>query len=245
MVVGEYMNARSHVRYLPPLAALFTFAGCVIDNHRSGPLEYSSQSVELDNSEEVRVDLRMGAGDLRVTDGAQKLVRADFSYNIPEWKPEVRYTRDGKRGSLRIEQPGRNHGTFGKTQYRWDLQLNNKVPLDLAVHFGAGQARLDLGSLMLRGVELNMGVGQLDMDLRGKLRHSYNVNIQGGIGEATVRLPADAGIYAEAHGGIGSITVRGLRHEGGHWVSESYEQAENKIRIDVQGGIGAIKLIAD
>jgi hypothetical protein len=60
-----------------------------------------------------------------------------------------------------------------------------------------------------------------------------------------VHLPAEAGIYAEAHGGIGSINVRGLHHEGGHWVSESYDQAENKIRIDVQGGIGEIRLIAD
>jgi N-terminal domain of toast_rack, DUF2154 len=235
------MNAR----YLPPLAALFSLTGCVIDTGRTGPVEYSSESVELDNSEQVHVELIMGAGDLRLTDGAQKLVRADFSYNVPSWKPEVRYTRDGARGSLRIEQPGRNHSTLNKSQYRWDVQLNNKVPVDLAVRFGAGQARLDLGSLQLRGVQLEMGVGQLDMDLRGKVKHSYNVSIQGGIGQATVRLPADAGIYAEAHGGIGSIQVRGLRHEGGHWESESYERAENKIRIDVQGGIGAIHLIAD
>ncbi len=44
----------------------------------------------MDDSESVRVDMRMGAGDLRVTDGAAKLVRADFAYSIPSWKPEVR-----------------------------------------------------------------------------------------------------------------------------------------------------------
>ncbi|MCU1234251.1 MAG: hypothetical protein JWP63_2218 [Candidatus Solibacter sp.] len=235
------MNAR----YLPPLAALLSLTGCVIDHRNTGPLEYSSESVDLDQSEEVRVDLVMGAGDLRVTDGSQKLVRADFSYNVPSWKPEVRYTREGTRGILSIKQPGSNHSTLGKTQYRWDIQLSNKVPLDLSVKFGAGQAKLDLGSLQLRGVELNMGVGQLDMDLRGKVKHSYNVTIHGGIGQATVRLPADAGIYAEARGGIGSIKVRGLRNEGGHWESESYARAENKIRIDVNGGIGEIRLIAD
>jgi hypothetical protein len=233
-------------RYLPPLAALLGLTGCVVDRTPSGPLEYSSENVDLDNSEQVHVDLRMGAGDLRVTDGAQKLLRADFSYNVPSWKPEVRYTRDGNRGSLSISQPGNNHtATFGKTQYRWDLQLNNKTPLDLAVHFGAGQARLDLGSLLLRGVELDMGVGKLEMDLRGKVRHSYNVSISGGVGEATVHLPADAGIYAEARGGIGSINVRGLRREDDHWVSDSYAQADNKIRVDVHGGIGAIHLVAD
>ena len=76
-------------------------------------------------------------------------------------------------------------------------------------------------------------------------KHSYNVAIHGGIGEATVRLSADAGIYAEAHGGIGSIKVRGLQQEDGHWVSPSYDRAENKIRIEIQGGIGQINVIAD
>jgi len=164
-----------------PLAAL-ALTGCVVDASHSGPLQYASENVELDNSEEVRIDLRMGAGDLRVSDGAQKLVRADFSYNVPSWKPEVRYSRDGKRGTLKIEQPGRNHSNFGNVRYRWDLQLSNKVPLDVAVHFGAGQARLDLGSLLLRGVEVNMGVGQLDLDLVIEIRKDAVV------GEAQARL---------------------------------------------------------
>jgi hypothetical protein len=225
--------------------ALLVLNGCMIESGRSGPVQYSSESVEMDDSEAVRVDLRMGAGDLRVTDGAAKLLRADFAYSVPSWKPEVRYHRSGKQGVLTVEQPGKNHSALGNTKYSWDLQLNKKVPLDLAVHFGAGQARLDLGSLQLRGVELEMGVGQLDLDLRGAPRHSYNVAIHGGIGEATVRLSADAGIYAEAHGGIGGINVRGLQHEDGHWVSPTYDRAENKIRIEIHGGIGQINVIAD
>jgi predicted membrane protein len=199
----------------------------------------------MDDSEVVHVNLRMGAGDLRVTDGGAKLMRADFAYSIPSWKPEVRYSRSGKQAALTIEQPGRNHTSVGNTKYSWDLQLNRKVPVDLALHFGAGQARLDLGSLDLRGVELDMGVGQLDVDLRGVPRHSYNVAIHGGIGEATVHLSADAGVYAEAHGGIGSIQVRGLQREDGHWVSPSYDRAENRIRLEIQGGIGQINVIAD
>ncbi|MCX6924085.1 MAG: toast rack family protein, partial [Verrucomicrobia bacterium] len=151
----------------------------------------------MDDSEVVRVNLRMGAGDLRVTDGAAKLMRADFAYGVPSWKPEVRYSRAGKRGDLTIEQPGKNHTALGNMKYSWDLQLNKRVPVDLVLNFGAGQARLDLGSLDVRGVELSMGVGQLDVDLRGAPKHSYTVGIHGGIGEATVRLSADAGIYAE------------------------------------------------
>ena len=201
--------------------------------------------MELDDSEVVRVDLRMGAGDLRITDGAPKLMRADFAYDVPSWKPEVRYSRSGKQASLTIEQPDKNHTRLGNSKYSWDLQLNKKVPVDLALHFGAGQARLDLGSLDLRGVELEMGVGQMDVDLRGAPKHSYNVGIHGGIGQATVRLLADTPVYVEAHGGIGSIQVRGLQQEDGHWVSPSYDRASNKIRIEINGGIGEIKVVAD
>ena len=232
-------------RCLLLVPALLALTGCVIDTRRGGSVQYSSESVEMDESEVVRVDLRMGAGDLRLTDGGAKLMRGDFAYSVPSWKPQVRYSRSGKQAALTIEQPGNNHTTLGNMKYSWDLQLNKKVPVDLALHFGAGQARLDLGSLDLRGLEVHMGVGQLDVDLRGAPKHSYNVGINGGIGEATVHLSADAGIYAEAHGGIGEIKVRGLRQEDGHWVSPSYDGAGNKIRIDIQGGIGQINLIAD
>jgi hypothetical protein len=232
-------------RYLLLVPALLALTGCVIDTRHGATVQYSSESVEMDDSEGVRVDLKMGAGDLRISDGGPKLARGDFAYDVPAWKPEVRYRRSGKQASLTIEQPGQNHTRFGNTKYSWDLQLNKKVPVDLALHFGAGQARLDLGSLDLRGVELEMGVGQMDVDLRGVPKHSYNVGIHGGIGQATVRLLADTAVYVEAHGGIGSIQVRGLQQEDGHWVSPSYERAENKIRIQIQGGIGEIKVVAD
>ena len=232
-------------RYLPLLPALLALNGCVIDGSRRGPVQYSTESVEMDDSEVVRVELKMGAGDLRMTDGGAKLMRADFAYDVPYWKPEVRYHSSGKQGFLTIEQPARSNTRFGNTKYRWDLQLNKKVPVDLTLHFGAGQARLDLGSLDLRGLEVHMGVGQLDVDLRGVPKHSYSVGIHGGIGQATVHVSADAGIYAEAHGGIGSIQVHGLQHEDGHWVSPVYDRAENKIRMEIQGGIGEVKVIAD
>jgi hypothetical protein len=227
------------------LPALIGLGGCLIRSEHSGATEYWSHTIDPDSSELVNVELHMGAGELKVTDGAQKLLRGDFAYNVPSWKPEVRYTTEGGKGNLTIKQPNNSHTYIGSNKYRWDLQLSNKVPVDLTVHFGAGQARLDLGSLQLRGVEVHMGVGELDMDLRGAVKHSYNVTIHGGVGQATVRLPSDAGIYAEAHGGIGSINVRGLHDRGGYWASESWDRSQNRIRVEVHGGIGEIRLIAD
>jgi hypothetical protein len=228
------------------LSLMVGLSGCVIHTEHTGTTEYSSSAQTIDPAvKQLHVTLHMGAGELRVVDTGQEVVRGDFTYNVPDWKPLFHYRTAGDDGNLTIEQPGQNQTYFGNTKYKWDLQLTNKVPLDLTVHFGAGQARLDLASLMLRGVEVHMGVGQLDMDLRGRVKHSYTVTIHGGIGQATVRLPADAAIYAEAHGGIGSIEVHGLRHRGDHWESEAWAGAENRIQVEVHGGIGQIRLIAD
>src|SRR3954447_3657802 len=85
---GEAMKASYML-----IPALLSLTGCVIEGNHGGATQYSSDNVEMDDSELVRLDLNMGAGDLRITDGAAKLVRADFAYSIPSWKPEIRYTR--------------------------------------------------------------------------------------------------------------------------------------------------------
>jgi predicted membrane protein len=90
-----------------------------------------------------------------------------------------------------------------------------------------------------------MGVGKLDMDLRGNPQHNYDVRVRGGIGEVTVRLPAGVGIYAEGAGGIGEIRTQGLRREDGHWVNDAYDDSKVRIHMDIHGGIGSIRLIAD
>ena len=224
------------------LAGILSLNGCVFE--KAGPVLNDFPVLERDDSEVVRVNLHMGAGDLRVGSGTQKLMRADFAYNVPAWKPEVHYSSTDKHGTLRIEQPSGGH-MRGNVKYEWDVRLNREVAIDLEVHFGAGEATLDLGSLDLRSVEVNMGVGQLKMDLRGRPQRDYLVQIRGGVGEATVRLPSDVGVYADAQGGIGDISAQGMRREGGRYYNQAYGHSKPTIHLDIHGGVGSIRLISD
>jgi predicted membrane protein len=88
-----------------------------------------------------------------------------------------------------------------------------------------------------------MGAGNVDLDLSGKPQHDYEVTINGGVGQAIVHLPHDVGVSATAHGGIGKITVTGLEKDGDHWRNDLYDKAKVNVKIDVEGGIGNIKLI--
>lgn len=221
-------------------------SGCVVETNDSGPTEHEKKTVPMDKSEALRVDLRMGAGDLKVRGGGSQLVDADFTYNRPSLKPEFRYDPGSFRGHLTIEEPSSRGHNIGHNNYEWDLQLNDTVPVSLSMQFGAGVADLKLGSLSLDSVELNMGVGKVEMDLRGSPKKDYDVRIHGGVGEATVYLPHDVAVVADAHGGLGSIETQGLHKQGSRYVNDTYENhGKVTVRLTVQGGIGSIHLIGE
>lgn len=223
-----------------PLLLILT--GCQFDTVATGPTKQTNVHVDLGNTERANLELDMAAGEMNVRGGSNDLIDGRFEFNVPAWEPKVDNSRNGSHAVIKIEQPHSGH-MAGHTHYVWDLQVNNKVLLDLSAKCGAGQARLDLGDLSLRTVEVHMGAGQVDIDLRGKPARDYDVDISGGVGQANVHLPQGVGIWAEAHGGIGSVTVTGLDKKDDHWENSLYDKGGVNVRVKVNGGIGEIRII--
>jgi hypothetical protein len=228
------------------VGAVCLLTGCGPEFGPPGPERTETSSIPLDSSEEVRVDLRMGAGEMRVHGGASQLMEGQFSYNRLRLRPEISYTpgtSGGFRGRLLVAEPG--HVGNGGPKYEWDLRFNDQKPLDLEVNCGAGESRLDLEDLTLRRVDIHMGVGKVTLDLRGQPKTDYSVRIRGGIGEATVYLPRNVGIEADVRGGIGDIHASGLQKRDGRYINTIYGHAATTVHLDIEGGIGDIRLIAD
>ncbi len=216
-------------------------SACVITREPAGPTQYDSQAIERDSAKELNVRLRMGAGQLKVGSGTHKLMQGYYTYNVGAWKPEVRHTA----GELTISQPETHSVHIGNHKYEWDLRFAQDIPIHFHLNFGAGEAQLDLGSLTLRNVDVEMGVGSVKLDLRGHPKQDYDVRINGGVGEAVVHVPSTVGVQADASGGIGEISVHGLSKRDGHWVNDAFSEPGPKIHLSVHGGIGSITLYSD
>lgn len=237
------------------VALLLALAGCrdikinTDDREVTGVGETvrETQTVDLakaQGSERVRVQLELNAGELRVDGGAKELMEGEFIYNVASWKPHITFEKSGFRSTLNVKQGGKT-ASFGQTKNEWRLNLNDSIPLDFSLHCGAGENRLNLGQLDLRGVEVHIGAGRVELDLRGKPpTHDYSVEIHGGVGEAIVRLPPEAGIEARASGGLGEIDVQGLEKHGDHWRNAAAGKGQATIRVEVHGGIGRISIDA-
>ena len=208
-----------------------------------GDLQRESRSVDLDNAQSERAELKMGAGELNLTGGADALVEGDFAYNVADWKPEVNYDVTGDAGELSVEQgSGEDVPVGGEVRNEWDLRLNDDVPIDLSVEMGAGESDLDLDSLALTGLDLQMGAGETTVDLTGSYERDIAATIEGGVGEATVQLPSEIGVRVNAEGGLGQINAEGLQREGDSYVNDAYGDSDVTLDVDVRGGVGQINL---
>jgi hypothetical protein len=207
-----------------------------------GELQRESRAVDLENAQTVGAELRMGAGELNVTGGADALMEGDFAYNVAAWQPEVNYGVSGDTGELSVEQGSGEGVGLGEARNEWDLRFNDEVPIDLRVEMGAGESDLDLDSLDLTGLNLAMGAGETTVDLTGDYERDLAATIEGGVGEATVRLPSQVGVRVNAEGGLGRINAGGLQREGEDYVNDAYEDSDVNLEVEVRGGVGEINL---
>ena len=226
------------------VGAVLVLSGC--GGARTGELQTESQSVELDDAESVRTELRQGFGKLNLSGGAEQLMEANFSYNVAEWEPEVDYD-GGSQGTLTVQQGGSEGDGISllgldDARNEWDIRLNNSVPIDLSIDMGAGENDLRLGTLALTALDLQMGAGVATVDLTGDWDQDLDVSIQGGAGEATLRLPRDVGVQVDAEGGIGEINASGLTKDGNTYTNEAYGSSDTTLTIDFEGGVGQVNL---
>ena len=208
-----------------------------------GKMQRDAKSIDPKDAQSALVQLKMSAGELTLTGGADQLMEADFSYNVSDWKPKVSYDVSGEKGELVVKQGGTSGGGLGgDARNEWDISLNDEMPTDLAVRLGAGESDLDLDSLTLTGVDFQMGAGATTVDLTGDYARDFDASIEGGVGEATVLLPSEIGVKAKAEGGIGAINAKGLKKVDGSYVNDAYGESDTNLSVVVKGGVGAINL---
>jgi hypothetical protein len=209
---------------------------------RVGALQTESQSVELGDAESVQVEINMGAGNLDVTAGADKLLEADFTYNVAKLKPQVKYTD----GTLIVWQPGSKGlpALQNITDYRneWGLRLAGGVPMDLRVNLGAGTSNLNLAGLSLTGLDISLGAGEYTIDLSGDWTRDLDVTIDTGAANIRLRLPKDVGVRVKVEAGPHTIETTDLTQDGDIYTNAAYGVSDVTMRIDMETGIGQINL---
>lgn len=252
---------RTRITFCIVASIVLLAAGCTI----IGKTQEESELIELDRVELLNTRISMDMGKLKVSDGTDQLLEADFTYNVASWKPRIDYKKEGIRGELVVEQPSGARGIpLGRANYQWDLRLNKDIPMDLDINLGAGSSDLKLGNLLLDKLEikngagntkldltgrpslsslnLDIGAGDIAVDMRGSWKDDLEASIVGGVGNVQLQLPRNVGVRVNVQRGVGDINIKGLTREGSAYVNRVYGQTTVTLDIDIKAGVGEIDL---
>lgn len=200
--------------------------------------------IETKGAESVEVDLKIGAGQLKLSGGASELLTGGFKYSKDKWKPEVNYKVENNKGFLKVVQKERDNLNVEKGEkYIWNLKFNNDIPLSFDVTLGAGVSEIFLSDLNIQHYNMVMGVGQTTIDLRGKWENSTEIHLDGGIGLSKIYLPDDVGVKLKVTKGLGAIDIKNLtKKDKREYVNEKYGNSDVSLKIFLKTGIGKIEV---
>ena len=172
---------------------------------QTGPDVEESITVADPESDETRLSLNFGAGELRLSSGAEGLVEGTALYNVDQLKPQI--IKNG--GNIEIKQ-GDLDGLLpaDKMKNRWDLQLGN-TPMDLEIDAGAYEGNMDLGGLALKSLTVKDGAAQVNLSFsEPNLIEMSHMSYSTGASEVTLSDLANANFSTfDFDSGAGSYTL--------------------------------------
>src|SRR5260221_3532224 len=96
------------------------------------------ESIDKQDAKSVRMSVKMPAGDLSMSGGAESLLNADFSFGSSWQEPKIQYSVNKGAGDFGIDQEG--GGTLvTNSDNTWNLKVNASIPIDLEIDIGAGR----------------------------------------------------------------------------------------------------------
>ncbi len=222
-------------RSVVPVAVLL-LGGAVVQQGVAQSFRTVSASRLLGDEQSLEVDVQFGVGKLTVQPGTGRaLYRTSVHYMEEKFRAITSYNHQSRRLRVGVEKRGGfpNIGTF-KTPQLLDLSLTPAVPIELRADVGAAEARIELGGLSVRSVEIKAGAADATVSFdRPNLIECSEFDIKTGAAEFHADGLGNARCAKISFsGGAGDITLDFT----GEWMAGS------KMEGDVKLTFGALQL---
>ena len=193
-------------------------------------------SLPLAGASEAAVRIRFGAGELNVgAAAAGQLADGEYRGGV-----EHRITGLGR---VELEQDTSQGWPWLDRGFTWTVGLTTEVPLDLRVDAGASRNLLDLRRHRLRSLELHTGASETRVVLP-EAAGATSVRAEAGAASLTLEVPDGVAARIRTRVVLGSVQIDEYRFPpvAGGYESRDYATATNRVDIDVQGGVGSLRV---
>ncbi|MEE8390991.1 MAG: DUF5668 domain-containing protein [Anaerolineae bacterium] len=225
------------------IAGALWLYGTGIVTGRASDMEEIDQS--LDEATRAQVVIAPAVGSLHI-DALPESNQLVVGTIHPARNERVRrdFTVQGETAIFTLRSEGNFVGPFfggPSGEWSWDLGLSSDVPLELEISLGVGQSNVDLTDLTVDDLDVSMGVGETTVILPNE--GNFRAKIDGAVGSTVVVIPE--GMEARIRFDT-ALVARQLpdnyRQRGDAYVSPGYDDAENRVDLEVSQAIGNVTI---
>ena len=211
---------------------------------RNRDLAEENLAIPLESAREAVIDIHHGAGTLKLGNGASagQLLEGNFLGGV-----EHRVDYSGQWASVYLSTP--SNVIFGlptsSQGLRWDIRLTHAIPLDIRLHTGAGENQADFSGLLVRKLLLETGASSSVITLPARADQTH-VDVHAGAASVVLRVPKGVAGRIRLNSGLVKTQIDNVHFpfNGTNYETPGYEEAENRVEISVEAGVGSIEILS-
>ncbi len=187
---------------------------------------------------EGRLEISRGASNL-----ALNAMRGSLLYRVRYQGPAP--SVQAREGHVHVQYNRSTLRLFDFRRHALQIDLNERVPWDVAIRGGASNLKADLRGLVLRQLELKGGANQVSFELPRAVS-TVSVRVTGGANHLAFTRPKGVPARIQVSGGVSHLIIDRLElgAVGGtmRWESPDFASASDRYDLQISGGASHLSI---
>lgn len=189
--------------------------------------------------ERAYLDVTAGAGTVVIRKTTDNLLygftrtdnaRYDLDYSISHDEAYINFDMNDRKFRLRDE-----------FENRLELRLNDNPVWDMELNIGAAKAIFELDEFKIDEIDLNTGATDIHMRL-GDRTERTDVMVEMGAANLEIEIPEESGCRITGKTFLMGKDFEGFMKNNNAYETRNFEDASNKIYIDLSGAIASVEV---
>ncbi len=168
-----------------------------------------------------------------------------FDFDNKKLSNLYRYSVKTEGNDARINIDTKKHHSFKlnkKKNYKGKLMLNEEPVWNIDVDAGATRLDFDLETFKVKKVNIDAGAADIDITIGDKYP-DVKVSVDAGASDITIRVPKGSGCKVNMDTFLADKSLSGFDKTDGMYVTSNYNEADNKIFIDLNSAISNVSVV--
>lgn len=193
-----------------------------------------------DTADFASLEMEVAASKFTLMGESYELVDFEKKGSTIDYKYTVKHLDDNIDVDIYIED---DVVIRGKAKNIVDMSLNPYPIWDLSYDVGAADVNMDLSSLKVANLDIEGGAAAFKVKLGSNVPET-RVKFETGASSITVKVPEEAGCDVNVSAVLSGKSISGFdKIDHGHYQTSNFNEAENKIYIDIETAVSSYSII--